>query len=328
MRILVTGVTGHIGGALQKALQPTGAIIGTRRNEFDLAKLDQIANTLDGIGPELIINAAAYTAVERAEEEKELAFRVNAEAPRHIAGWAARHAVPLIHFSTDYVFNGTGSAPWREDDRPDPLSVYGASKLAGDNAVAAANGPHLIIRTSWIYAAKGTNFLRTILRLTKERKELRIVADQIGAPTSARIVAGAIAEIIRSHPTTLGDRFAAAEGLVNIVAAGEASRHGFAIAIVEGMKQRGIALTTELILPITSAEYRSNVKRPANCRLDLTRLGEIFGVHPPRWDQALAAELDELASELKASVRGPPTAPSAADRNLFPATASARSRSD
>src|SRR5262249_13894447 len=159
-------------GALQNVLQPSGAIVGTRRNEFDLTKLDQIANTLDRIGPQLIINAAAYTSVERADAEKELAFRVNAEAPRHIAGWAARHAVPLLHFSTDYVFNGTGSAPWREDDRPDPLSVYGASKLAGDEAVATVNGPHLIIRTSWIYAAKGTNFLRTILRLANEQREL------------------------------------------------------------------------------------------------------------------------------------------------------------
>jgi len=305
MRILVTGATGHVGGALQKALDRFATVIATQHSEFDLTRLDRIAENLNRIQPDLIINAAAYTAVERAEDEKELAFRINAQAPGVIAQWAARHDVPLIHFSTDYVFDGSGSAPWRETDRPHPLSAYGASKLAGEEAVVGANGPHLIIRTSWIYAASGTNFLRTILRLAEQRKELRIVADQVGAPTSPRVVAAALAEIIGAHSTALRQRFAAAGGLINIAAAGETSWYGFTVAILDGLRQRGIALATERVLPIASAEYPSRVKRPANSRLDLSRLGEVFGVYPPQWDRALAAELDELAMALKASSASP-----------------------
>jgi dTDP-4-dehydrorhamnose reductase len=301
MRILITGATGHIGSALQKALDRFVSVTATRHSEFDLTQLDRIAENLNRIQPELIINAAAYTAVERAEDEKELAFRVNAHAPGTMAQWAAQHDVPLIHFSTDYVFDGSGLAPWRESDEPHPLSVYGASKLAGEKAVIEANGPHLIVRTSWIYAANGTNFLRTILRLAQERRELRVVADQVGAPTSAPVVAAALAEIIRSHSTALDQRFATTQGSINIAAAGETSWHGFTVAIIEGLRRRGIALAAERVLPISSAEYPSRVKRPANSRLDLCRLGEVFGIHPPQWDRALAAELDELAATLKAS---------------------------
>jgi len=297
MLMMVTGVTGQVGGALIEVLGPAGSIIAASRNELDLARPDRIASALDCIGPDLIVNAASYTAVDRAEEEKEMAFRVNAEAPGVIARWAVDHEIPLIHFSTDYVFDGAGSRPWREDDPASPLSVYGASKLAGDEAVRSAGGPHLIVRTSWVYAARGTNFLRTIARLASERKELRIVADQVGAPTSAWLIAKAVGGIIGPGDSPLAERFAASQGAVNIAASGETSWYGLAVAIVEGLKARGVTLAVESIVPIATTDYPTKAKRPANSRLDLTRLKEVFRIEPPNWDQALAMELDLLADE-------------------------------
>jgi dTDP-4-dehydrorhamnose reductase len=299
MRILVTGVTGQVGGALVKALEPVGSVIASGRGILDLAQPDRIASSLDRFSPDLIVNAAAYTAVDRAEDEKEMAFRVNAEAPGAIAQWAAGRGVPVIHFSTDYVFDGAGTRAWREDDPANPLSVYGASKLAGEEAIRSAGGPHLIIRTEWVYAARGTNFLRTIARLATERKELRIVSDQFGAPTSATLIADAVAGIVGTGGARLADRFAAAKGAVNVAASGETNWHAFAVAIAEGLKERGVTLAVESIVPIATKDYPTKAKRPANSRLDLTRLRLAFGIDTPRWDQALAIELDLLASELR-----------------------------
>jgi dTDP-4-dehydrorhamnose reductase len=302
MRVLVTGVTGQVGGALLEALAPTDSLVAAGRNELDLAHPDQIASALDRIAADLIVNPAAYTAVDRAEDERELAFRVNGSAPGAIARWAAGRGVPLIHFSTDYVFDGAGERPWREDDPTNPLSAYGASKLAGEDAVRSAGGPHLIIRTSWVYAASGTNFLRTIARLAKERIELRIVADQFGAPTSARLIAKVVADIVSADDRPLADRFAASGGLVNVAASGQASWHGFAAAIVEGLKARGAALAVESIVPIATRDYPAKARRPTNSRLDLTRLKDVFGIDTPKWDAALASELDRLAVEMTHSV--------------------------
>ena len=298
MRILVTGVTGQVGGALLKVLEPAASLIAASRNELDLVQLDQIADFLNRIGPNLIINAAAYTAVDRAEDEKEIAFRINAEAPAVIARWAADHRVPFIHFSTDYVFDGLGGLAMREDGPAKPLSIYGASKLAGDDAIRSAEGSHLIVRTSWVYAAQGSNFLRTIIRLAKERKELRIVADQFGAPTSARLIAAAVAGIVGDDGSNLPRRFAASKGVINLVASGETSWHGFAVAIVEGLKSRGVSFAVENIVPIAAKDYPTKARRPANSRLDLTRLRQVFRIDTPKWDEALAVELDLLAVEL------------------------------
>jgi dTDP-4-dehydrorhamnose reductase len=209
--------------------------------------------------------------------------------------------VPLIHFSTDYVFSGSGERPWREDDEPAPLSTYGATKLAGDNEIRAAGGCSLILRTSWVYAARGRNFLRTIARLAKERKELRIVADQIGAPTTAALLADTVTAIVSDGLESLRRRCAQAQGLVHITASGETSWHGFACAIVEGLRARGVALAVEQIVPIRTEEYPTPAKRPHNSRLDLTRLHQVFGLTPPTWQAALAAELDQLASELSSA---------------------------
>ncbi|MBV8745564.1 MAG: dTDP-4-dehydrorhamnose reductase [Xanthobacteraceae bacterium] len=298
MRVVVTGVTGQVGGALLGALNGKANVVAAPRAALDLAQAETIAPGLDRIAPDLIINPAAYTAVDRAEDERDLAYRINGEAPGHIARWAASHGAPLIHLSTDYVYDGSGERPWREDDVTAPLSVYGASKLAGEDAIRAAKGPHLIIRTSWVYAAKGANFLRTIARLGAERPELRIVADQIGAPTSAQVIADGIAAITIKHATDLPRRFAAANGLVHLAATGETSWHGFATAIVEGLKARGAALKVQGIAPIRTEDYPTKAKRPGNSRLDLTRLQRVFGITTPQWQQALAAELDVLAREL------------------------------
>jgi dTDP-4-dehydrorhamnose reductase len=274
------------------------SIIAADRTRLDLGRPCEIASVLDQIEPELIINAAAYTAVDRAEDERDLAFRINADAPGAMAQWAAGRGVPLIHFSTDYVYDGTGNRPWREDDLTGPLSVYGASKLAGEMAIRAAGGRHLIIRTQWVYTATGANFLRTIARLASERKELRIVADQFGAPTSARLIADVVAAIIRSGPVLLTSRIHLSGGLINVAASGETTWHGFTIAIVEGLRSRGINLTVETIVPITTVDYPTNVRRPANSRLDLARLRGVFGIRMPKWDVALATELDRLALEI------------------------------
>jgi dTDP-4-dehydrorhamnose reductase len=296
MRILLTGVTGQVGAALRVPLEPEGSVIAADRGTLDLTRPEQLASALDRMSPDLIVNPAAYTAVDRAEDESELAFLVNAEAPGVIARWAASRRVPLVHFSTDYVFDGSGERPWREDDPTGPLSVYGASKLAGEQAVRAAGGPHLIIRTSWVYAATGSNFLRTIARLARERTELRIVADQHGAPTSARLIAAAVVEILKSG--RLAERFAAAGGLANVSASGETTWHGFATAIVEGLRVRGLPLQAQSVQPILTRDYPTKAKRPANSRLDLTRLRTTFGIVTPAWDEALATELDQLAFEL------------------------------
>lgn len=295
MRILLTGTTGQVGGALLPLLQGRGEIFAPASEEFDLSKPALLADGLDRLKPDLIINPAAYTAVDRAEDETELAFSINAEAPSRIAGWAALHQVPLVHFSTDYVFDGSGDKPWREDSIPSPLSVYGASKLAGDNAIQSANGPHLIVRTSWVYAARGANFLRTIARLAAERKELKIVADQIGAPTTARVIANAVMEIISPNLQNLTGPFARGAAVVNVVCSGETSWYGFATAIVDGLKARGVKLATDNVIPIKTQDFPTKAQRPGNSRLDLSRLRGVYGIVTPSWNDALNVELDELA---------------------------------
>jgi len=292
MRILLTGTDGQVGGALKPLLAGHGTIIAPSIAEFDLSKPDTLTAELDSLKPDLIVNPAAYTAVDRAEDERELAFLINAKGPEVIAKWAAKNRVPLVHFSTDYVFNGSGEKPWREDSPTGPLSVYGASKLAGDVAIRAADGPHLIARTSWVYAAEGANFLRTIARLAGERKELKIVADQIGAPTTAPAIANAVTSIVLPNLATLRELFVRKGGVVNLVCAGETSWHGFATAIVGGLRSRGVSLAVESIAPIATADFPTKATRPGNSRLDLSRLKEQFGVTTPSWQDALERELD------------------------------------
>jgi dTDP-4-dehydrorhamnose reductase len=295
MRILLTGTSGQVGGALHPLLQAGHEVIAPQRAQFDLARPETLSGLLDDVKPDLIINPAAYTAVDRAEDEPELAYRINAEAPAAIARWAAQRHVPLLHFSTDYVFDGAGDKPWREDSPTAPLSVYGASKLAGEKAVRDAGGACLVVRTSWVYAATGANFLRTIVRLARERKELRIVADQIGAPTSARAIADAVVRVVQGPD--LAGRLAGSGGVVHLACAGETSWHGFASSIAAGLKSRGVKLEVETIVPIGTSDYPTKAARPGNSRLDLSRLRDVFGVVTPAWNVALDVELNELARE-------------------------------
>jgi dTDP-4-dehydrorhamnose reductase len=297
MRILITGVTGQIGGALMARVQDFATPLAADRTVLDLSAPQSIPGALDRLAPNVIINPAAYTAVDRAEDEPELAMRVNGNAPGVVARWAAARQVPFVHFSTDYVFDGSGERAWREDDETRPLSAYGKSKLAGENEVRAAGGPFLIVRSSWVYAATGKNFLRTIAGLARQRKELRIVADQIGAPTSAALIADAIVRMLSDGIESLSERAARSGGLVHVAATGETSWHGFACAIVDGLKIRGVKLAVEQITPISTDQYSTRARRPHNSRLDLTRLRQVFGVTTPHWQQALAPELDRLAQE-------------------------------
>jgi dTDP-4-dehydrorhamnose reductase len=305
IRVLLTGVSGQVGGALQGPLGTVGSVLVADRNVIDLGRPVSIATALDRLSPDLIINPAAYTAVDQAENERDLAYRVNAEAPGIIARWAASRNVPMLHFSTDYVFDGSGDRPWREEDPTHPLSVYGASKLAGEMAIREAKGSHLVVRTSWVFGSKGKNFLTTITRLAQDRPELRIVADQIGAPTSARSLAHAVISIIsdqHSHARGLDSdvirrRFAEAKGLVHMASKGETSWHGFAKAIVEGLRARGRGLATARTTAIATKDFPTLAKRPSNSRFNLSRLEEICGVQMPSWREALDIELDAMTTE-------------------------------
>ncbi|NQW51177.1 MAG: dTDP-4-dehydrorhamnose reductase [Rhodospirillales bacterium] len=293
MRILVTGVTGQVGSALTRKLAAFGIVVPASRTVLDLTQPQDIASRLDDIAPDVIVNPAAYTAVDRAEDERDLAFRVNAEAPRALAEWSARRRIPLLHFSTDYVYSGRGTTPWKEGDETGPLSIYGASKLAGEAAIREVAGQHLIARTSWVYAPTGSNFLRTMVRLAQEREELRVVADQIGAPTSATIIADALAAFFAS-PEGVSGVIQRADGLLHVAATGSTSWHGFATAIVEGLRARGVPLKVERVVAIGTADYPTKAHRPINSRLDLSKLSEVLGHSTPDWSAGLATVLDEF----------------------------------
>jgi len=306
MRILLTGVTGQVGGALFAPLSRFGTVVAPARSELDLTMPTAIKPFLEDCRPDLIVNPAAYTAVDRAEDEQELAFRVNAEAPRQMADWAACHDVPLIHFSTDYVFDGSGDSAWSENDPTAPLSVYGSSKLAGEKAVRAAGAPSLIVRTSWVYANQGRNFMLTVSRLAAEQKELRIVSDQIGAPTSASAIANAVTKIVQDGLPELRNRVGKGD-TVNISCLGETSWFGFAEAIVAGLRRRNLEVKAERVIPIKSEDYPTRAVRPRNSRLNPTKAREIFSVTMPTWQEALDAELSVLAELRGASIAPTPS---------------------
>lgn len=293
MKILLTGANGQLGRTLTQPLKHMGELTAPNRTALDLADGKMLKDALEVIQPDLMVNAAAYTNVDRAETETRQAYLVNAAAPEIMARWAAARGVPLMHFSTDYVYSGTGDAPHDEDEAPAPLNAYGASKLAGDEAIGQSGTLHLILRTSWLYDAGSRNFLHSILTAARTREELRVVDDQIGAPTPAALVVAIAMEILQAGDPR--ETFAASGGIVHAAATGDASRHEFARAIVDGLRKRGCEMTAQRVLPVKSAEMPMPAKRPLNSRLSLARLGQRFGIEPPDWRAALRPVLDAVA---------------------------------
>jgi len=287
---------GQLGQELLRALAPLGALVATTRSgtladgtpceTADFNQPESLVALLDRVQPSIVVNAAAYTAVDRAEEERDAAFRANAEAPGVIARWCAAAGVPMVHYSTDYVFNGQGTRPYREDDATGPLGVYGASKLAGEQAIREAGGRHLIFRTAWVYASHSANFLRTMLRVGAERDVLRVVADQVGTPTPAALIAEVTAQALK-HPGQLS-------GTWHLTANGETSWHGFAEAIFAEAVAAGKLARAPKVEAISTAEYPTPAKRPAYSHLDVSKLESDFGITLPDWQQGLKRVIADI----------------------------------
>lgn len=291
MKILILGTSGQVGTELMRAAWPPGTeLVGLARPEVDMARPETVAAAVAEHAPALVVNATAYTAVDKAEGDREAAFAVNRDGPARLAAACAARGAALIHISTDYVFDGTKPAPYTEDDPVAPLGAYGASKEAGEAAVRAALPRHVILRTSWVYAVHGANFVKTMLRFGREREEMRVVADQHGAPTAASDIAAAIVAI--------AGRISAGNdvpwGTYHFTGTGETTWHGFA----ERVFQRLEAATGRRprLLAIATADYPTPARRPANSRLDCTRIRTAFGVAAPRWEDSLDRVLDELLS--------------------------------
>jgi dTDP-4-dehydrorhamnose reductase len=293
-KIVLFGSRGQVGSALLPGLQELGTVVPRDINELDLTDLQLVKSFLDRHSPSLIVNAAAYTNVDGAETERDLAFALNAEAPGFMAEWAEGHGAALVHYSTDAVFGETGSKPRSEEEPPVPLGVYGKSKLKGDQEIAKSGCSHLILRTSWVYAPRGKNFLLTMLRLGREKEELRVVNDWIGAPTSAEVVADGTIRILRTFHGDFPSGMRKSSGLYNLACRGETSWFGFAEAIFEGYRARGRPLAVRRLIPIDSEEYPLPAKRPKNSRLDLRKIERVFGVTPPSWQEALDRCLNQI----------------------------------
>jgi dTDP-4-dehydrorhamnose reductase len=281
MKILVTGSSGQLSRELQLALAGEGKVLALGHKLLDLAEPAQIRRQVRLLRPDLIINAAAYTAVDPAQDDRERAFAVNAIGPGVLAEEAAALGVPLIHYSTDYVFDGRKNGPYSEEDVPAPLSVYGASKLAGEQAIQAVGGDHLILRTSWVYSLHGRNFLLTMRRLLQERDSLSVVDDEIGAPTWAGTIAAVTAEMVRKRRSGTGGP----SGLYHLTARGETSWYGFACHIAQHLQSQG--LLRARIEPILSANYPTAAQRPLNSRLSCARLQRDWQITLPDWETAL-----------------------------------------
>jgi len=291
-RILLTGKTGQVGAELVAALAPFGEVFACDHSALDLADPAAIVATVRDIRPAIIVNAAAYTAVDHAESEPALAMAVNGAAPGLLADEALRLNAVLVHYSTDYVFDGTKSEPYDEDDAPNPLNVYGRTKLAGERAVQASGANHLILRTSWVYGASGKNFLVTILRLAAERDELKIVNDQIGAPTWCRDIASATSAILTRLTHKAPAEFGALTGIYNLSAQGSTSWHEFAAAILAETPAAPTKSRAKLV-PIPTSEYPLPAARPRNSILRHDKLRRTFGVELPHWLASLKACLAE-----------------------------------
>ncbi|HXA83918.1 MAG TPA: dTDP-4-dehydrorhamnose reductase [Candidatus Dormibacteraeota bacterium] len=306
LKIVIIGRNGQLAWEANRQFLGLGQVTCVGRPDFDLKDIGGVRAEIRRIKPSILINAAAYTAVDQAESEPEIAMKINSDAPAVLAEEAKRLGALFISYSTDYIFDGRSASPYHETDAAAPLSVYGASKLSGERAVEAVAGSHLIFRTSWVYGGRGKNFLKTILKLAAERPELRVVDDQIGAPTWSRDLADATRKIIEQLATksssvkisiveALGDR----RGIYHMTAAGSVSWYGFATAIVEEMRKRALFEgNLAKVIPIPTSQYPTPAARPRNSRLCNQKLSRVFGVSLPPWRESLAAVMNELTNEL------------------------------
>ncbi len=294
MKILLTGTSGQVGWELARTLLPLGTVTELNRTQADLTDLTRLRNIIQQQQPDVIVNPAAYTAVDKAETEKDLAFLINEEAPGVLAEEAKKIGALLVHYSTDYVFDGTMHEAYLEEDKTNPINTYGLSKLAGEETIKSMDCNYLIIRTSWVYASRGNNFLKTMLRLAAEREELRIVNDQIGAPTWARFIAEATAHIVRQSMLEKMDNTFSSD-TYHLTSSGQTSWYGFAKAIIkDGKEQHNLTLKNRSILPITTSEYPLPAQRPSNSLLSTQKVEQRFGLKMPSWDNSLRLCMQEL----------------------------------
>jgi dTDP-4-dehydrorhamnose reductase len=291
MRLLLTGVHGQLGSALLPRLKPLGDLTVVTRADCDLSSPEAVRRLVQEVKPDVVINPAAYTLVNDAETHSDLAFAINRDAPATLASECLKLGAIFVHYSTDYVFDGSKAGEYTEQDEPHPLNVYGASKLAGERAVAAVGGRYLILRTSWVYSAHGTNFLLTMRKLAREREELKVVDDQVGSPTSARQLAEATVRLVQTYSGTATDAFPS--GLYHATAGGSVSWCGFARAIVESSRLHD-NLKVQRILPISSAEFPSPAHRPLNSVLSNSKFERVFGFRLSSWRDGMEEVLREL----------------------------------
>jgi dTDP-4-dehydrorhamnose reductase len=302
-RILLIGSQGQVGYELRRSLRPLGEIVCAARKPaagelaIDLTDAAAVARTIREVRPRLIVNAAAYTLVDQAEKEPGLAHAINGTAPGVIQTAANEIGAAVVHYSTDYVFDGSGDAPWSETDAVGPLGVYGASKCAGERAVADAGGSHLVLRTSWVYGVHGANFVKKILTLALDREQLRIVADQHGAPTSARAIADVTAQMLAQARADFGKLMKDRGGIYHLCCAGTTTWHGFTQAIVERARRLGMGLKVGVIDPIPTSAFPTPARRPLNSRLSCRRLQHDYALFPPAWQDALDDTLPPLVAQ-------------------------------
>ncbi len=301
MKILLLGKNGQVGWELQRSLAVVGEVVALDRHNVstaygdlcgDLSDLESLRNTIRSVKPQVIVNAAAYTAVDKAETERELAHRVNALASQVLAEEARTLDALLVHYSTDYVFDGSGNTAWKESDAVSPVNYYGATKLEGEQLITASGCKHLIFRTSWVYAARGNNFAKTMLRLAKDRPTLNVIADQIGAPTGAELLADiATAALLQTlaKPELCG--------IYNLAPAGEVSWHAYAQYVIDFARANGEPLAVETINPIGTIEYPTPAQRPLNSRLNTEKLRHNFSLHLPDWQSGVARMLMETLNK-------------------------------
>lgn len=301
MKILLLGKNGQVGWELQRALSVLGEVVALDRHRAstdygdlagDLSDLDGLRDAIRAVSPQVIVNAAAYTAVDKAESEREMAHTVNALASQVMAEEAKRLDAWLVHYSTDYVFDGAGSNPWKETDDVSPVNHYGATKLEGEQLIQASGCKHLIFRTSWVYAARGNNFAKTMLRLAKDRSTLNVIADQVGVPTGADLLADvAVATLQQAqHKPELS-------GIYHLAPSGETTWHGYASYVIQLARKHGEALAVEAVNPIATTEYPTPASRPLNSRLDTAKLRHSFALHLPDWQCGVTRMLMEVLNK-------------------------------